>query len=91
MIIDLMIELDMCIDALEELRYSDEYNKALETYRENNRLVYGGYSLNLPRHIDKVFENYLRALEKVEEYRDNDKNYLQTISDLGKLAYLYEK
>lgn len=91
MIIDLMIELDMCIDALEELRYSDEYNKALEAHRENNRLVYGGYSLSLPRHIDKVFEDYVRALTKVEEYRDNDKNYLQTISDLGKLAYLYEK
>ena len=91
MIIDLMIELDRCIDALEELRYNDDYNKALETHRENNRLVYGGYSLNLPRYIDKIFEDYTRALEKVEEYRDNDKNYLQTISDLGKLAYLYEK
>lgn len=91
MIIDLMIELDMCIDALEDLRYNEEYNKALEVHRENNRLVYGGYSLNLPRHIDKVFENYIRALTKVEEYRESDKNYLQTISDLGKLAYLYEK
>jgi hypothetical protein len=91
MIIDLVKELDRCIEALEELRYNEEYNKALEVHRENNRLVYGGYSLNLPRYINKIFEDYVSALTRVEEYRENDKNYLQTISDLGRLSYLYEK
>ena len=91
MIIELVKELDRCIEALEELRYNEEYNKALEVHRENNRLVYGGYSLNLPRYINKIFEDYVNALTRVEEYRENDKNYLQTISDLGRLSYLYEK
>ena len=51
----------------------------------------GGYSFNTPKYIDDIFEKYIRALDKVLDYRETDKNYLQTIADLGELGYLYEK
>ena len=91
MIIELVNKLYENIEAIEALKDNEDYTEALRIHKENNALTYGGYSLNTPRYIDNIFEEYVKTLTKIEEYRENDKNYLRTISDLGKLAYLYEK
>lgn len=91
MIIELVKKLNTCIEAIEALEHDENYNEALKEYKVLDDMRPGGYSFNTPRYIDDIFEKYVRTLDKVLDYRDTDKNYLQTIADLGELGYLYEK
>ena len=91
MIIELVKDLDRCIDEVMSLKDNQDYLDALNEYEKNNKLMYRGYSLNIPYKINKVFVRYVEAVCRVDRYRESDKNYLRNIVDLGELGYLYEK
>lgn len=91
MIKDLIEKLHSSIEAIEDLVNNDDFNESFEQHQENEKLRPGGYSFNTPKYIDDIFEDYLRTLDAVLDYRETDENYLQTIADLGPLSYLYEK
>jgi hypothetical protein len=91
MIVELVEELNTCIEAIEALADNDDYNEALKEFKVNDNMRPGGYSFNTPGYIDDIFWRYVETLDKVIDYRETDENYLQTIADLGELGYLYEK
>jgi hypothetical protein len=86
----LLTELDQAVDAVSELTEDTEYIEAWEAHQVNQRLVWNGYSFEVPQRIQKIFDRYHDAHGRVRQFKENDNNPSITAVQAGELGHLYD-